>query len=108
MADGKILSTTILLDNNNYELHENALILGEVKSTFPKILYHKDEVKGKESLETIIDKLFGKLDDFYKLYQKINPFSKENGFLFTIICTYTQPTLVLINWFLFVLTLPLG
>ncbi len=71
----KILNKQIHSDNNNYELHENALILGEVKSTFPKILYHKDEVKGKESLETIIDKLFGKLDDFYKLYQKIGLFN---------------------------------
>ena len=73
----KIYNNKIEPDNsNNFELYENSLILGEVKSSFPKRLYKINEVKGKEeSLETIIDKLFNKLNIYYELYQKIGLFN---------------------------------
>jgi len=73
----KIYNNKIELEkSNNFELYENSLILGEVKSSFPKRLYKSNEVKGKEdSLETIIDKLFNKLSTYYELYQKIGLFN---------------------------------
>ena len=68
-----------LVKNNNFELYENSLILGEVKSSFPKKLRKSNEIKGKEdSLETIIDKLFSKLRIFYELYQNIDLFNVSN------------------------------
>ena len=73
----KIHNNKIDLDkNNNFELYENSLILGEIKTSFPKKL---NEIKGKEeSLETIIDKLFNKLNTYYELYKKICLFNMSN------------------------------
>ena len=69
----KIYNKKIELDNNNnFEFYEKSLILGEVKSSFPKRLNKSNEIKGKEdSLETIIDKLFNKLNIYCELYKKI-------------------------------------
>ena len=43
-----------------------------MKSSFPKIIYKSKENSGKDSLETIINKLFLKLKYFYELYKKLD------------------------------------
>ena len=76
----KIHNNKIDLDKNNiFELYENSLILGEIKTSFPKKLNKSNEIKGKEeSLETIIDKLFNKLNTYYELYHKIGLFNTSD------------------------------
>ena len=67
--------------NKDFDIYEKSLILGEVKSRFPNILIKKNEINGKTSLESIINKLFHRLDFFYKLYSKtglIAPSDIEN------------------------------
>ena len=61
-------------DEENLTFFEESLILGEVKSSFPKrINKNKNKQNDKKpSLEEIIENLFIKLDYFYDLYKEIN------------------------------------
>lgn len=69
----KILKNQISYEESKpFEIYENSLILGEVKSRFPKFVIITST---KTSLEEIINKLFDKLDFFYKLYCKMGLFS---------------------------------
>ena len=64
----------IFKKDENFKFFEESLILGEVKSSFPKrINKNKNKQNDKKpSLEEIIENLFIKLDYFYDLYKEIN------------------------------------
>ena len=70
----KILQNKVSnINDKPFEIYENSLILGEIKSRFPKAI--KITNNNKTSLEEIINKLFDKLEFFYKLYRKIGLFN---------------------------------
>ena len=61
-------------DDNKFRIYENSLILGEVKSRFPKKIDDDGKYEKEDSLEKIISKLFEKLHYFFQLYKKIDLF----------------------------------
>ena len=61
-------------DDNKFRIYENSLILGEVKSRFPKKKDDDGKYEKEDSLEKIISKLFEKLHYFFQLYKKIDLF----------------------------------
>ena len=61
-------------DDNKFRIYENSLILGEVKSRFPKKIDDDGKYEKEDSLEKIISKLFEKLHYFFQLYNKIDLF----------------------------------
>ena len=61
-------------DDNKFRIYENSLILGEVKSRFPKKKDDDGKYEKEDSLEKIISKLFEKLHYFFQLYNKIDLF----------------------------------
>lgn len=67
--DGSIKSE----DNKQFEIFNKSLIIGEIKSKFPKKVFSNDKF---ENLEDIINNLFFKLDLFYQLYNKIKIYEK--------------------------------
>ena len=62
-------------DDNKFRIYENSLILGEVKSRFPKKIDDDGKYEKEDSLEKIISKLFEKLHYFFQLYKKIGLFN---------------------------------
>ena len=58
------------INNKNLEIFENSLIIGEVKSRFPKKLKSNKD-KDKDNLEDIVVGLLSKLSLFYELYKKM-------------------------------------
>ncbi len=62
-------------DDNKFRIYENSLILGEVKSRFPKKIDDDGKYEKEDSLEKIISKLFEKLHYFFQLYKKIDLFN---------------------------------
>lgn len=68
------------INNKEFEIYGKSLILGEVKTRFPKKLYTRNKKKDNEqdTLEDIIDKLFNKLEYFVKLYNEINLFEVDD------------------------------
>ena len=62
-------------DDNKFRIYENSLILGEVKSRFPKKKDDDGKYEKEDSLEKIISKLFEKLHYFFQLYKKIGLFN---------------------------------
>ena len=71
----KIQKENVKKDNDKkFRIYENSLILGEVKSRFPKKIDDDGKYEKEDSLEKIISKLFEKLHYFFQLYKKIDLF----------------------------------
>ena len=71
----KIQKENVKKDNDKkFRIYENSLILGEVKSRFPKKKDDDGKYEKEDSLEKIISKLFEKLHYFFQLYKKIDLF----------------------------------
>ena len=72
----KIQKENVKKDNDKkFRIYENSLILGEVKSRFPKKKDDDGKYEKEDSLEKIISKLFEKLHYFFQLYKKIGLFN---------------------------------
>ena len=72
----KIQKENVKKDNDKkFRIYENSLILGEVKSRFPKKIDDDGKYEKEDSLEKIISKLFEKLHYFFQLYKKIGLFN---------------------------------
>jgi len=72
-------------DSKEFKMFEKSLILGEIKSRFPKKMYSQSKIvnksknknsntKNQDTLEDIINKLFTKLGSFVDLYKEIDLF----------------------------------
>ena len=71
----KIFNNKISFEKErDFQIFQNSLIIGEVKTSFPKYIYLTGN---KTSLEGIINQLFEKLFFFYNLYTKIGLFASN-------------------------------
>ena len=74
----KIFEGTIIIENDkNFEIYEKSLVLGEIKASFPRKLNKEEEIDKRQSLQTIINKLFEKLFLFYQIYKLIKLFGES-------------------------------
>ena len=71
----KIFNNKISFEKErDFQIFQNSLIIGEVKTSFPKYIYLTGN---KTSFEGIINQLFEKLFFFYNLYTKIGLFASN-------------------------------
>ena len=74
----KIFKGKIIIENDkNFEIYEKSLVLGEIKASFPRKLNKEEEIDKRQSLQTIINKLFDKLSFFYQIYKLIKLFGES-------------------------------